>query len=95
MFVGKISNRLIMLNYILKVYKRYFFNQCLDDVIHPENENMLPLILLSRPTQNSLRNVVYCIISYIKEVNTSVRHMDLFFLTIYSLMKAFVLFNLV
>lgn len=84
-----------MLNYILKVYKRYLFNQCLDDVIHLENENMLPLILLSRPTQNSLRNVVYCIISYIEEVNTSVRNTHGSCLTIYSLMKAFVLFNLV
>lgn len=51
-----------MLNYILKVYKRYLFNQCLDDVIHLENENMLPLILLSRPTQNSLRRLLYYII---------------------------------
>lgn len=54
-----------MLNYILKVKKRYFLNQCFDDVIHLENEDMLPLSLIQRPTQNSLRNVVYCIISYI------------------------------
>lgn len=84
-----------MLNYILKVKKRYFLNQCFDDVIHLENEDMLPLSLIQRPTQNSVCNIVYCIISQKTLINTSARNTHGSCLTIYSFIKAVVLFNLV